>query len=230
MRNYDHQYTHDAIFVYIVSQLRHFLSQSNDFTSDILLIYIMDISVWNNILPQKGDVLVAEPFMTDPNFEHAVILLCENNEDGAYGFVLNKPSDCFLCDSLPEFENINARLYIGGPVEQNTLHFIHKIGDQLKGSISLGNDLYWGGDFEDLRVLLTTGLVNPDDFIFFLGYTGWDNIQLKEELKQNAWAVTKLTAMEVFTDTPSLLWKTTMVSLGGKYKIIANFPSNPRLN
>ncbi len=190
----------------------------------------MDISVWNHKLPKKGDVLVAEPFMTDTNFEHAVILLCENNDEGAYGFVLNKPSDCFLCDSLPEFENINARLYIGGPVEQNTLHFIHKVGDQLKGSIPLGDELYWGGDFEELRIMLTTGLANPDDFIFFLGYSGWDKIQLKEELEHNAWAVTKLSSGEIFSGNPSLLWKNTLVNLGGKYKIIANFPANPRLN
>jgi len=190
----------------------------------------MDISVWNHKLPRKGDVLVAEPFMADSNFEHAVILLCENNEDGAFGFVLNKPSDCFLNESLPEFENIEARLYIGGPVEQNTLHFIHKVGDMLKGSISLGNDLYWGGDFEELKVLLTTGLADYNDFRFFLGYSGWDKEQLEDELKHNAWAVTKVSPFEVFNDKPSLLWKNTMLKLGGKYKIIANFPSDPRLN
>jgi putative transcriptional regulator len=190
----------------------------------------MDISLWNNKLPQKGDVLVAEPFTTDLNFDHAVILLCENNEDGAFGFILNKPSDCFLNDSLPEFEHINARLYIGGPVEQNTLHFIHRVGDQLRGSVSLGNDLYWGGDFEELRIMLTSGLADVKDFIFFLGYSGWDKEQLVEELKHNAWAVSKLDSDDIFMDKPSLLWKKTLLKLGGKYKIIANFPSNPRLN
>jgi putative transcriptional regulator len=190
----------------------------------------MDISVWNHKLPQKGDVLVAEPFMADPNFEHAVILLCENNDEGAYGFVLNKPTDCFLNDSLPEFEDINARLYLGGPVEQNTLHFIHKVGDRLKGSIALGNGLFWGGDFEQLRLLLTTGLVDADDFMFFLGYSGWDKEQLLEELKQNSWVVAKLSTHEIFSKSPSLLWRNTLLKLGGKYKIIANFPSDPRLN
>lgn len=190
----------------------------------------MDFSVWNHKLPQKGDVLVAEPFMSDPNFRHAVILLCENNENGAYGFVLNKPSDCFLNESLPEFEDIDARLYVGGPVEQNTLHFIHKVGETLKGSIPLGNNLFWGGDFEELKTLLINGIVNKEDFIFFLGYSGWDKEQLESELKQNAWAVTTITSNEVFNSKPSILWKNTLLKLGGKYKIIANFPSDPRLN
>ena len=64
----------------------------------------MDFSVWNHIVPAKGSVLLAEPFMPDPNFSHAVILLCENNAEGAYGFILNKPTDAFLSDSLPGFE------------------------------------------------------------------------------------------------------------------------------
>ena len=70
----------------------------------------------NKIKPEKGRLLISEPFLPDPNFDRTVVLLCEHNEDGSFGFVLNKPSILKVNEVIEDLEKLENVVYVGGPV------------------------------------------------------------------------------------------------------------------
>ena len=191
----------------------------------------MDYFKFNNkIEPQKGCFLVSEPFLPDPNFERTVVLLCEHNADGSFGFVLNKASTVTLPDIMDEVDGFDETVYIGGPVEQNTLHFIHK-ADYLEGGVEIADGVYWGGNFEQLLILINNKQIDPDDFRFFVGYSGWGPGQLSDELDADSWIVAHPATSELIFETDNThLWKTVLNRLGGRFSIYSNYPTDPRLN
>lgn len=193
---------------------------------------MIDFTDFNkNITPERGDLLISEPFLPDPNFQRTVVLICEHGEEGSLGFVLNKPSILKGSDVLEEAASFDAILHLGGPVQQDTLHFIHREEGRLEGGLDMGNNVFWGGNFEQLLLLMEAGAVAMDNLKFFLGYSGWEKGQLEEELEQNSWIVYKAaTAEDVFDTQPDVLWRECLKRMGGKYKIISNYPTDPRLN
>ena len=181
--------------------------------------------------PEKGDLLISEPFLNDPNFERTVILICEHNAQGTFGLVLNKKTklrlEDVLTDEIPFFGTLN----LGGPVEQNTLHFVHTKPKELEGAVDLGNGLAWSGDFKQVKTFLATGVMNEADIQFYLGYSGWAEGQLREELDAQSWFVKKgATQEELFEMSAEELWKSVLKTMGGKYKVFSNYPVDPRLN
>ena len=181
--------------------------------------------------PSKGDLLLSEPFLADTNFERSVVLICEHTDEGALGFVLNKPSLLTLADVLEEAVDFEQLLYTGGPVQQDTLHFVHRTALLREGSDKLGGGLYWGGDFEQLLSLINTRQLLPEDIRFFAGYSGWAPGQLAAELAEDAWIVYKqATAEQVFDIPPEQLWREVLRTMGGKYRMFSNYPTDPRLN
>ncbi|WP_347159195.1 YqgE/AlgH family protein [Pontibacter chitinilyticus] len=181
--------------------------------------------------PQSGSLLISEPFLGDPNFERSVILLCNHNEDeGTFGLVLNRSSNLKLSDVIDLYsDTFDAELGIGGPVQYNTLHYIHNLPD-LPQAVKLGEELYWGGDFELLRARISTGLVKATDIRFFLGYSGWTPGQLQEEINKNVWIVNNNAANKLFNLDAESLWRNVLRDMGGKYKVLSNYPLDPRLN
>lgn len=181
--------------------------------------------------PQKGFLLISEPFLPDPNFERTVVLLCEHNEEGSFGFVLNKPSLLRYSDVVEEARDFNETLFIGGPVQQDTLHFLHRSGDMIEGSVEIGSGVFWGGNYEQIQTLIDTGQLESSNFKFFLGYSGWGAGQLEAELKEKTWIVSNYaTPHQVFDMDADKLWKSILNDMGGKYKMISNYPIDPRLN
>ena len=77
----------------------------------------------NKLKPEKGRLLISEPFLPDPNFERTVVLLCEHNDDGSFGFVINKPSILKVNDVIEDIRAVEDIVFIGGPVQQDTLTF-----------------------------------------------------------------------------------------------------------
>ena len=178
--------------------------------------------------PQKGDILLAEPFMKDPHFKRAVVLLCEHNDDGSFGLVLNRKLDFNVDDVLPEFPIEKIDLYYGGPVSPDTLHFIHSYGDLIEGSIKLKEGLYWSGNFEQIKLMLETKSVTKEQFRFFVGYSGWGEGQLTDEMEINSWIISREFG-EIFV-TEEQLWENILKNMGGEYKFLSTFPEDPQLN
>lgn len=180
---------------------------------------------------QPGDVLLSEPFLEDPNFVRTVIMICAEEDNGHVGLVLNKPiKNLKLEDVLDGVEEADNTLYLGGPVEQNMLQFIHTLGDQLDGAVELTKGIYWGGNFEQLRVLVNSGNVTDDEIRFFIGYSGWDEGQLNGEMEEDSWIISDIEPKDLFDTSPDDLWRALLKKMGGKYRLMSNYPVNPRLN
>ena len=178
-------------------------------------------------------LMISEPFMQDPNFTRSVVLVCEHNEEGTLGLILNQPSSLFLKDAvdMDEFDSSSFPLYIGGPVGIDSLQFVHKCYDRLNSGLDLGDGLYWGGNFEALKLLIHRGEIKDDEIKFFLGYSGWSEKQLNDELNENAWIVSNNFNPDlVFVHAEENLWKEVVINLGPKYAHIAQFPVNPSWN
>lgn len=183
------------------------------------------------IAAAAGRLLISEPFMMDPNFKRSVILLTEYSEAGAMGFVLNHTSEFLLGDLLPDLSYSEIPVFIGGPVDNNTLHFIHRCPEKIPGGVELWDGIFWSGDFEQVKQLLTSYQLKPEEVKFFAGYSGWTGRQLDDELNEDTWIVAnKFSAEIIFTHDDHNLWREVVIGLGQRYAHIANFPENPALN
>jgi len=181
--------------------------------------------------PSKGDLLISEPFLPDSNFERSVILLCEHDENGSFGFVLNDLSALKLEEVIEDGAGLIDELFVGGPVQQDTLHIIHRCGDKIQGSQKVNDNIFWGGDFEELIFQLNTKQINQSDVRFFLGYSGWSSGQLMDEINAKSWIVYKQpTSHQIFDLDASSLWRIILKEMGGKFKMFASYPSDPRMN
>lgn len=181
--------------------------------------------------PGKGKILISEPFLLDPNFKRTIILLTEHGENGSLGFVLNKPTEHYVHSLVEDFHEFDAKVFYGGPVQLNMLQFIYRSDYSLiDNSTEILPGLYWGGSFDILKTMIKAGSLNPNDFRFFLGYSGWEEEQLDDELKINSWIVADTTIESIFSDEPDKLWRDTLKGMGKKFAILASFPENPSVN
>jgi len=178
---------------------------------------------------KQGSLLLSEPFMEDHNFKRTVVYLAEHNDEGTIGFVLNKKLDITLPDAIDEIDHFKAPLFYGGPVEPETLHFLHDIKG-IEGSLQVNPGVYWGGNFETIKVLMKNGDVTPKNFKFFLGYSGWDVGQLQDEMKTNSWIISGAEYDHIFKNEWESLWKDVLIKMGGRFKMMSNFPEDPQLN
>ena len=184
----------------------------------------------NQIKPEKGRLLISEPFLPDPNFERTVVLLCEHNEDGSFGFVLNKPSIVRVNEVMEDMKNFEEIVFVGGPVQQDTLHFLHR-HTSIDRAVEVTPGIYWGGDFESLMVQTDTQQVKQSDIRFYLGYSGWGPGQLESELEEDSWIVCDFVTDTLLFDTdPKLMWKNALDNMGGRFSVYSNYPVDPRLN
>jgi putative transcriptional regulator len=187
-------------------------------------------SIDNNKVAKQGRVLISEPFLNDTYFKRSVVLLTEHSSEGSIGFVLNKPVDLSVNDVLSDFPEIDTEVSIGGPVNTNTIHYIHTLGDTIPNSVKVLKDLYWGGDFEVVKDMIAAGRIKGSEIRFFLGYAGWSPNQLENELSENAWLVSEMKAEQIMCSPGDDLWKKILEKSGDKYKTWVNFPENPSLN
>lgn len=185
---------------------------------------------YNKVAPKKGRILLAEPFLQDNYFKRSIVLLTEHSNEGAVGFVLNKPIDVKVNEVMEGFPFFDSDVCIGGPVSTNTVHYIHTLGDIIPNAVHVVDNIYWGGDFDFVKNLIKEGELNSDQIRFFLGYSGWHAGQLENELEQNSWLITEIHSSLIMKHSNSNVWKTTLSQLGEKYKIWSDFPENPGLN
>ena len=179
---------------------------------------------------QSGNVLIAEPFMLDPHFKRAVVLLCEHAKEGSLGFILNKSLNMKVGELIADFPAFDANVYYGGPVQTDTIHYIHNVGDLLEDSLEVSKGVYWGGDFEKLKFLVDSNMIMPNNIRFFVGYSGWTQGQLKEEMKYGSWVMDEGDANYVFKNKIKTLWQEVMGNKGDAYSVIAQMPEEGTWN
>ena len=185
----------------------------------------------NSLDPKRGDILLSEPTMGDFYFGRSVVLLVDHSEvEGSFGIIMNKPLNMRLNEIADVFEDFDAPVYLGGPVAENQIFFMHTLGDLIPDACQIMDGLYWGGDTDTLNTLITTGIANKDNLRFFLGYSGWDSGQLVNELVRNSWLIGKATSHQLFNTPISQMWKNFIGRMGKEYEMWSRFPKNPEDN
>lgn len=182
------------------------------------------------IQPGPGILLIAEPFLKDPNFMRTVVFLCDHQEEGSFGFVINRAYKHTLDELMNNAEDLKIPVFYGGPVQMDTIHFLHQYPDQIPGSYEVLNGIYWGGEFETALNLIKEGQIDTNKIRFYIGYSGWGTGQLADELKENSWLTAEATRKLVFHKKADEIWKDSLRHLGGDYEMMTNFPIDPQLN
>ena len=119
---------------------------------------------------------------------------------------------------------------MGGPVSNNTVHYIHTLGARVPDSVEVSDGIFWGGDFDLIKDLIREGYVKAHELRFFLGYAGWSPHQLDGEMQENAWLVGRIPPRLVMQAVDPEFWKKTLAKYNNKYRAWANFPEDPGMN
>lgn len=181
-------------------------------------------------IPEKGKILISEPFLPDTFFNRSIVYLTDHTPQGSVGFILNKKLDLKLSSAVEGFESWSDNLNMGGPVAPDTLHYLHNLGDLIPKSILVEGDVFWGGDIDIIRQLIVTGKINESQIRFFLGYSGWSAGQLERELKENSWIIARVKSDIVMNNRGNDTWKRVLRSFKNKYRMWADFPDSPEMN
>lgn len=186
----------------------------------------------NDILPAQGSILISEPFLQDAYFQRSVVLLVDHTKEGSMGFVLNKKTELIVNTFFPDLKELpDMPIYLGGPVSANRLFFIHSLGDIIiPDSVKINEHLYFDGDFEALKRYVMNGYSIEGKVKFFLGYSGWTEGQLGNEINKNSWVVSNSTNHNVLSAEDETFWKRSLESLGSQYETWAKYPKDPYLN
>ena len=115
-------------------------------------------------------------------------------------------------------------------MQQDTIHFLHQYPEEVPGGIEVVKGIWWGGDFDKLVELIKRGDIDKAKIRFYIGYSGWSNGQLDEEMKEKSWLTVKATRKLIFHKNYEEIWKDALRQLGGDYEMMINFPIDPQLN
>jgi putative transcriptional regulator len=176
---------------------------------------------------------VATPLLGDPNFERTVIFMLEDNDDGALGLVLNRPSPLEVTEPLPDWSGLVAApsvVFVGGPVSRSSVIALaarepaYELPDEawteVDGTVGV-LDLTADAD------LIGAGLA---EVRVFAGYAGWGEGQLAGEIDEGAWFVVDAVITDTFTDHPELLWRDVLRRQPQPLRQLANYPLDPSVN
>jgi putative transcriptional regulator len=138
---------------------------------------------------KPGLFLKSTALLNDTVFENALIFITEYNEKGAMGFVVNQKFPRKL-NELEEFKNVQPfPIYVGGPVDQEHLYFIHQRPDLIEGGESVTHNIFLGGNFKSAVLHIDNHMLTEKDIRIFIGYCGWDYRELDEEIAEGSWEV-----------------------------------------
>jgi len=183
----------------------------------------------NTFPPEKGKVLISEPYLEDKYFKRTVVLICEYNQDGVFGLVLNKAVSIYPQDLIEDFPTFNYSIFSGGPVDTKNLFFIHSMAG-LNDSIEIAPNLFLGGDFDQMKQLILTGELHPGNLKLFVGYSGWGKGQLEEEISEKSWVVAPTSSELIFGTHEKELWSAHLKSLGDEFGYLTQLPEDPSMN
>lgn len=183
--------------------------------------------------PQPGSLLVAEPFLREDHFNHAVISLIDySHKEPVMGLVLNKPTGYTIGDAVDGIvPEADLPIFCGGPVACDRLFYIHTLGEVIPGSKKFSDTLYIGGDFETVKDLINQGIPAKGAIRFFVGYSGWEPGQLEDEIRKHVWAVApKPVDSEILRHDGDSFWYRIVRSMGEQYRNWLYHPLNPQMN
>lgn len=164
-----------------------------------------------DLVVDPGTLLAAWPDLRDPNFMHTVLLMCQHSEEGAYGLVVNRPTELVVKQLMPDHPLLGQSefpVFLGGPVDHQTLQFVHVEPERVPGGLPLGEGIHLGGELDALAALLVEDPDRARDTVrLLLGYSGWAAGQLDQELAVGSWVPAPGSRGAVFGTEPDATWR-----------------------
>lgn len=192
------------------------------------------MSAMTEVSSLTGRLLVATPALADPNFDRAVVLLLDHDDEGSLGVVLNRPTPVEVEDVLQPWAELAGQpqvVFQGGPVSLDSALGLAVVPGDAKGKEPLGWRRVHGAiglvDLEAPPELLAPGL---GPLRIFAGYAGWGPGQLEEELTDGAWYVVESEPGDVFSPDPDRMWRAVLRRQRSELAMVATYPDDPSLN
>ncbi len=178
--------------------------------------------------------LIAMPSMEDLNFSRTVTIICEHNQNGAMGIVINQPTTLSIDELLSNLDfiklnssyssiksmNTHSPVYAGGPVQIDRGFILHDSDKQWESTHIIDNDLSLTTS-EDILLAIAQGK-GPENSLIALGYAGWGAGQLEEELSANAWLTVPYEADIIFKTPIEQRWQSAATKIGVDLHLISN--------
>jgi putative transcriptional regulator len=186
-------------------------------------------TMWRSMGFLEGQLLVASPAMSDPNFARSVVAIANHDEDGALGIVLNRPSDTEVVEAVPELEGVvdsDEVVFVGGPVQPASIVVLAEFEDPAEAAYLVVDAV---GLVSDRTGLDRLGVATARRRVY-AGYTGWGPGQLEAELEREDWIVEPARAQDVFDAEPADLWGRVLQRKGGQFRLLARMPVDPSVN
>lgn len=180
---------------------------------------------------QKGTLLIATPDVEMGLFFRAVILICEHNQNGSFGLVINKALELELPEEVINIHNLanpNVSIRAGGPVQTNQMMLLHTSASVPQQTLKICDGVYLGGDLQFLQEALS----DPDGPAVHLcfGYAGWGAGQLEREFLDGGWYLQPASERYIFHIPPEKLWPDILREMGGKYASLSMIPEDLTVN
>ena len=174
----------------------------------------------------KGQLLLDNGRLEGSFFHRTVLLICQHDEEGAFGLVLNRPTGKqvgeALTANLPDTLKLQE-LFLGGPVQPQALSYLH--ADNFLPDANVLPNLNLDHSLDNL-VDLGDSFSTTQKIKVFAGYAGWSPGQLDDEMKRDTWLTHPASAELVFHERPGELWPTILKEKGWKYRLISQRPED----
>ncbi len=180
---------------------------------------------------KQGTFLIATPEIESGIFFRSVVLICEHNQNGSFGLIINKNLDLDIPDEIVSLSNlanpfINIRA--GGPVQTNQMMLLHDCEKIPNQTMEVCDNVYLGGDIQFLQEAITDQ-VGPHIHLCF-GYSGWSSGLLEREFLDGHWFLHPADKHFIFEVKPEKLWQELLLNMGGKYASLSMIPEDLSLN
>lgn len=168
----------------------------------------------------QNHLLIAMPSLEDPYFQRSVVYICEHDEEGSMGLIINQPISQLSVKQLltkldhPSQNNntVNTQVFNGGPMTQERGFVLHAPQTPWSSSALIGPDIMLTTSKDILQVLGTEEA--PQDYLVTLGYAGWSAGQLEQELVDNSWLTIEATSSLLFEIPVQDRWEQATKQLG----------------
>lgn len=171
--------------------------------------------------------LIAMPGLADPNFFQTVTYICNHNEKGAMGIVINRPTDINLGDILAQLDiepsqsvNPDFQIFEGGPVQPEHGFVIHKPVGAWDSSLEVTSDIAISTSRDILKAIAHGD--GPEHYLIALGYAGWGAGQLEQEMAENAWLSGPADDMILFEMESEKRWEAAAALLGVDLNLLSS--------
>jgi putative transcriptional regulator len=174
-------------------------------------------------------LLLSMPQLSDPNFTRAVVLMLDHGDDGSFGLIMNQPTPMSVPEILKSLEvdwcgDPEALVWSGGPVMPTSGWILHSGTDDLgpasdtldhalefSGNLKIGDDFYLSTSEENIKILAESA---PTSMRFLLGYAGWSEGQLAQEMAEGSWLHADINKDILFNSPAEHMWEHCLKNIG----------------